>query len=137
IDAAVAPGRAFDARDRAVQVQVRPGIRLSVICPRRANFLEALIRSVVLPAVDAAGAMLVDLDADHVRPVHVTVGIDPAVAAGGVLQEGQTTRLLVVDRLDVTGKTGIGTSRRAGAGVSVPGAAAPRKRARSSGKRQK
>src|SRR5262249_62023855 len=92
----VAPRRRLDPFDRAVGAWIRPGVRLAVVGARGANLLELLIGSVVLPPVDRAVLVLVDLDADDARAVHVAPGVDRAVAVRVVLQERQLPGGLVV-----------------------------------------
>src|SRR5262245_9622907 len=61
---AVAARRDLDAVDRAVRLHVGPGVFPAIVQPGFADLLQLLIGSVVLPAVDLAVFVLVDLDAD-------------------------------------------------------------------------
>src|SRR5262249_16467200 len=81
----IAPGRGLDPLDRTVGARIRPGVRLAVVGARGADLLELLIGAVVLPAIDPAILVLVDLDADDARAVHVAPGVDRAVAVRVVL----------------------------------------------------
>src|SRR5579864_4616298 len=59
-DLAVTAGRYLDARHRTVGARIGPGVFLAVVGARETNFLELLVRAVVLPAIDLAVPVLVD-----------------------------------------------------------------------------
>ena len=95
---AVATRGHVDADNRAVRSGIRPRVFLAVVRPGEADLLELLIGPVVLPAIDFAVFVLVDLDPEDAGAVHVAHRVDLAVAVRVVFQNLKAAGDLVVDR---------------------------------------
>src|SRR6185295_1143884 len=93
LDFAVPLRRGFDARDLAVGSEVRPGVFDTVSSKRDADFFEALIAVVVLPAVDLAVPVAIDFDANDTGAVHVAPRIDLSITVGIVFQQAKDAGL--------------------------------------------
>ena len=93
---AVAGGRKLDPRDRSVGRRIGPAVFFAAVGPREANLLELLPVVVILPAVDLAVPVLIDLDPHDPRAVHVAPGIHLAGTLRVVLEELQLAGRLVI-----------------------------------------
>src|SRR5262249_1115662 len=113
-DLAVAAGRGLDPLDRSISGGIGPCVRFAVVRLREPNLLELRIGGVVLPAVDRAVLVLVDLDTDDTHAVHVAPGVYDAVAVRVVLEQRQSAgRLVVFGRDPFAGLGPVGIARDA------------------------
>src|SRR6185436_9464523 len=96
IDFVIAPGGDFDAFGGALRIRERPGVLDAILRAGEADLFKLLTRPVVLPAIDSAVFVLVDLNPENPGALHVAEGVELAVAVGVVAQELEPARLLVV-----------------------------------------
>jgi hypothetical protein len=66
-----------------------PEVRLTVVPARRCDAFEGAVRCVVLPAINKAMAVFIDLDAEESFAIHVTPRFESAIAISVIDQEAQ------------------------------------------------
>jgi len=99
--------RGFNANDDTIGVEKGPRVLDTVICPRKSNLLDLLPGTVVLPAIDLAIPVSIDLDSNYPGSVHVADRIELPVSVGVVLQRLELPGFHVVRGLDpVSGRWG-------------------------------
>jgi hypothetical protein len=99
-DLSVPPRRHFNALDRACRAGERPRVLFAVLGSRETDFLDLLIDPVVLPAVDLAVFVGIDIDTHGARAVHVTPRINRAISVRVVLEKLELPGFGVVHGLD-------------------------------------